>query len=144
MATRLSRLVYRSELADPISGFFMLRRELPEDTVRLMSGQGFEILLEILARRRGRCASRSCPTPSGSAATAKASATRVPAPRERGKTPLARIARKRQGQGLSRVFLSLGWSRRPMTSRAFLGGPRVLRTCRELAAVGLDRSVAGC
>jgi dolichol-phosphate mannosyltransferase len=49
MATRLSRLVYRSELADPMSGFFMLRRELLEDTVRRMSGQGFKILLDILA-----------------------------------------------------------------------------------------------
>jgi dolichol-phosphate mannosyltransferase len=49
MATRLSRLVYRSELADPMSGFFMLRRELLEDTVRRLSGQGFKILLDILA-----------------------------------------------------------------------------------------------
>ena len=49
MATRLSRLVYRSELADPMSGFFMLRRALLEDTVRRLSGQGFKILLDILA-----------------------------------------------------------------------------------------------
>jgi dolichol-phosphate mannosyltransferase len=49
VATRLSRLVYRSELADPMSGFFMLRRELLEETVRRLSGQGFKILLDILA-----------------------------------------------------------------------------------------------
>jgi dolichol-phosphate mannosyltransferase len=49
MATRLSRLVYRSQLADPMSGFFMMRRELLEGTVRRLSGQGFKILLDILA-----------------------------------------------------------------------------------------------
>jgi dolichol-phosphate mannosyltransferase len=49
MATRLGRLVYRSELADPMSGLFMLRRELLEHTVRRLSRQGFKLLLDILA-----------------------------------------------------------------------------------------------
>jgi dolichol-phosphate mannosyltransferase len=48
-AARLSGLVYRAVLADPMSGFLMLRRELLEDTVRQLSGQGFRILLNILA-----------------------------------------------------------------------------------------------
>jgi dolichol-phosphate mannosyltransferase len=48
-ATRLSRLITKIEIADPMSGFFMLRRELFEDAVHRLSGQGFKILLDLLA-----------------------------------------------------------------------------------------------
>ena len=48
-ATKLSRLVVRAELSDPMSGFFMVRRSSFEDTVRRLSGQGFKILLDIFA-----------------------------------------------------------------------------------------------
>jgi dolichol-phosphate mannosyltransferase len=44
VAARLSRIICKAEIADPMSGFFMLRRE-----VRRLSGQGFKILLDILA-----------------------------------------------------------------------------------------------
>ncbi len=49
MATKLSRIVCKIEIADPMSGFFMMRREIFERAVRGLSGQGFKILLDLLA-----------------------------------------------------------------------------------------------
>jgi dolichol-phosphate mannosyltransferase len=48
-ANRLSRMLCKVEIADPMSGFFMFRRPAFEDAVRNMSGQGFKILLDFLA-----------------------------------------------------------------------------------------------
>ena len=48
-AARLSRIICKAEIADPMSGFFMLRREVLEEALRHLSGQGFKILLDILA-----------------------------------------------------------------------------------------------
>jgi dolichol-phosphate mannosyltransferase len=48
-ATRLSRLICKAEIADPMSGFFMLRREVLEGALRRLSGEGFKLLLDILA-----------------------------------------------------------------------------------------------
>jgi dolichol-phosphate mannosyltransferase len=48
-AARLSRLICKAEIADPMSGFFMLRREVLEGALRRFSGQGFKILVDILA-----------------------------------------------------------------------------------------------
>jgi dolichol-phosphate mannosyltransferase len=48
-ATRLSRIICNAEIADPMSGFFMLRREVLEGALRRLSGQGFKILLDLLA-----------------------------------------------------------------------------------------------
>jgi dolichol-phosphate mannosyltransferase len=45
----LSRLVTRSGLTDPLSGFFMLRRTVAEEVVPRLNGQGFKILLDIFA-----------------------------------------------------------------------------------------------
>lgn len=49
LATRLSRPLIPPELTDPMSGFFMLRREVLERTMRRLSGIGFKILLDIFA-----------------------------------------------------------------------------------------------
>jgi dolichol-phosphate mannosyltransferase len=49
VAARLSRMICKAEIADPMSGFFMLRREVLEAALRRLSGQGFKILLDILA-----------------------------------------------------------------------------------------------
>jgi len=49
VAARLSRIICKAEIADPMSGFFMLRREVLEAALRRLSGQGFKILLDILA-----------------------------------------------------------------------------------------------
>jgi dolichol-phosphate mannosyltransferase len=48
-ANWLSRMVCRVEIADPMSGFFMLKRPVFDASVRKMSGQGFKILLDLLA-----------------------------------------------------------------------------------------------
>jgi dolichol-phosphate mannosyltransferase len=48
-ATWLSRVLCKVQIADPMSGFFMLRRPAFDAAVRQMSGQGFKILLDFLA-----------------------------------------------------------------------------------------------
>ena len=47
--TRLSRAICKTDITDPMSGFFMVRRETFEKAVRRLSGQGFKILLDFLA-----------------------------------------------------------------------------------------------
>jgi len=50
LATRLARSVLKAELRDPMSGFFMLRRDALLRSVRAgMSGVGFKILLDLFA-----------------------------------------------------------------------------------------------
>ena len=49
LATRVSGLVLKSPVSDPMSGFFMLRREVLDANVRRLSALGFKILLDILA-----------------------------------------------------------------------------------------------
>jgi dolichol-phosphate mannosyltransferase len=49
LATFVSRLVLKQPVSDPMSGFFMLRREVLDATVRGLSALGFKILLDILA-----------------------------------------------------------------------------------------------
>ena len=48
-ATRISRYFTRTELTDPMSGFFMIRREALMQRVRRLSGVGFKILLDLFA-----------------------------------------------------------------------------------------------
>jgi dolichol-phosphate mannosyltransferase len=48
-ATKLSRIVLRAPVTDPMSGFFMIRRDTFERAVRGLSALGFKILLDILA-----------------------------------------------------------------------------------------------
>jgi dolichol-phosphate mannosyltransferase len=49
IATKLGRLVVRADLSDPMSGFFMIRRDAFAETMRSLSGQGFKILLDLFA-----------------------------------------------------------------------------------------------
>jgi dolichol-phosphate mannosyltransferase len=49
LATRMGQLVLRTQVADPMSGFFMLRREVFDRAVRRLSAIGFKILLDIIA-----------------------------------------------------------------------------------------------
>lgn len=49
VATKMAHIVCRAKLSDPMSGFFMMTRELFEHVVRRLSGQGFKILLDICA-----------------------------------------------------------------------------------------------
>lgn len=48
-ATRLAQLVLRAELSDPVSGFFMARREVFEAAMRKLSGIGNKILIDLFA-----------------------------------------------------------------------------------------------
>ena len=52
IGTRLGQMVLQTHLTDPLSGFFMLRRELFEDAVHRMSGIGFKILLDLVSSLR--------------------------------------------------------------------------------------------
>jgi dolichol-phosphate mannosyltransferase len=49
LATKLSQLVLRAPVSDPMSGFFMLRRSTFDLAVRNLSAMGFKILLDIIA-----------------------------------------------------------------------------------------------
>src|SRR5258707_6114423 len=49
VAGRLSRLVVKADLTDPMSGFFMVERNAFSGAMRSLSGQGFKILLDLFA-----------------------------------------------------------------------------------------------
>ncbi len=53
LATTLARRVLKVEIADPMSGFFMIRRDRFEDLAPQLSTQGFKILLDVVASGRG-------------------------------------------------------------------------------------------
>lgn len=52
-ATTLARQVLKVEIADPMSGFFMIRRDRFEQLAPQLSTQGFKILLDVVATGRG-------------------------------------------------------------------------------------------
>lgn len=52
LATWGSRLVVGGQTSDPMSGFFMFRRDLLDEVVYDLSAQGYKILLDILASAR--------------------------------------------------------------------------------------------
>jgi dolichol-phosphate mannosyltransferase len=49
LATLLGATILRQPVSDPMSGFFMLRRDVLDETVRGLSALGFKILLDMLA-----------------------------------------------------------------------------------------------
>jgi dolichol-phosphate mannosyltransferase len=49
IATRLAQTILKAKLSDPVSGFFMARRETFEGAVRDLSGIGNKILVDIFA-----------------------------------------------------------------------------------------------
>jgi dolichol-phosphate mannosyltransferase len=49
LAGRLARIVLKTELSDPLSGFFMIERSAFAAAMRDLSGQGFKILVDIFA-----------------------------------------------------------------------------------------------
>ncbi len=61
MATRIEKAVLRTPLSDPMSGFFALRRQVFEETVRQMTGKGFKILLDIVLSSRRELRTREFP-----------------------------------------------------------------------------------
>jgi len=53
-ATTLAKRLLRVEVADPMSGFFMIRRDRFEQLAPKLSVQGFKILLDIVATAHGK------------------------------------------------------------------------------------------
>jgi dolichol-phosphate mannosyltransferase len=49
LATRLTNLLLRTNVSDPMSGFFMIRRDAVDDIAPKLSTGGFKLLLDILA-----------------------------------------------------------------------------------------------
>ncbi len=49
LATKLSKLVIKQDMTDPMSGFFMITRPAFEGAVRNLSGYGFKIMLDLFA-----------------------------------------------------------------------------------------------
>jgi dolichol-phosphate mannosyltransferase len=52
IATKLAHLLLKTELSDPMSGFFMLTRDAFDRSVRRLSNLGYKILLDILVSAR--------------------------------------------------------------------------------------------
>ena len=53
IGTRVAQSVLRVQTTDPMSGFFLLRREVFDQSVRRLSVQGYKILLDVLASHPG-------------------------------------------------------------------------------------------
>ncbi len=53
LATWLSRLVLKTDISDPVSGFFMARREVWERAGPKLSTEGFKVLFDIIASHPG-------------------------------------------------------------------------------------------
>src|SRR3984893_11455517 len=53
LATEVAKRVLRVKIADPMSGFFMIRRDRFEQLAPQLSTQGFKILLDLVATARG-------------------------------------------------------------------------------------------
>ncbi len=49
VATALAHAVLKAEVSDPVSGFFMIRREAVESVAGRLSDEGFKILFDIIA-----------------------------------------------------------------------------------------------
>ena len=52
LGARLSKFVCFADLSDPMSGFFIVRREFFEEVVHRLSGAGFKILVDLVASSR--------------------------------------------------------------------------------------------
>ncbi|HEV7881393.1 glycosyltransferase family 2 protein [Bradyrhizobium sp.] len=66
LATEVAKRVLRVEIADPMSGFFMIRRDRFEQLAPQLSTQGFKILLDIVATARGSLRIKEIPYSFGS------------------------------------------------------------------------------
>jgi dolichol-phosphate mannosyltransferase len=53
-ATAITRSMLGVEISDPMSGYFMVKREVVEDLAPQLSTQGFKILLDLVITARGR------------------------------------------------------------------------------------------
>jgi len=61
LATEVARRALKVEIADPMSGFFMIRRDRFEQLAPQLSTQGFKILLDIVATAQGELRTMEIP-----------------------------------------------------------------------------------
>ncbi len=66
LATEVAKRVLRVKIADPMSGFFMIRRDRFEQLAPQLSTQGFKILLDVVATARGDLRVKEIPYTFGS------------------------------------------------------------------------------
>src|SRR5712671_1614738 len=66
LATEVAKRVLRIKIADPMSGFFMIRSDRFEQLAPQLSTQGFKILLDIVATARGELRIKEIPYSFGS------------------------------------------------------------------------------
>src|ERR1700759_565337 len=66
LATEVAKRVLRVQIADPMSGFFMIRRECFEQVAPQLSTQGFKILLDVIASAQGELRIKEIPFTFGS------------------------------------------------------------------------------
>jgi dolichol-phosphate mannosyltransferase len=66
LATEVAKRVLKVEIADPMSGFFMIRRDRFEQLAPQLSIQGFKILLDIVATAQGKLRTIEVPFTFGS------------------------------------------------------------------------------
>ena len=66
LATEVAKRVLKVEIADPMSGFFMIRRDRFEQLAPQLSTQGFKILLDIVASAQGKLRTIEIPYTFGS------------------------------------------------------------------------------
>jgi dolichol-phosphate mannosyltransferase len=66
LATEVAKRVLRVQIADPMSGFFMIRRDRFEQLAPRLSTQGFKILLDIVATAGGELRVKEIPYTFGS------------------------------------------------------------------------------
>src|SRR5437899_11995678 len=66
LATEVAKRVLKVEIADPMSGFFMIRCDRFEQLAPQLSTQGFKILLDIVATARGELRVKEIPYRFGS------------------------------------------------------------------------------
>jgi dolichol-phosphate mannosyltransferase len=66
LATEVAKRVLQVKIADPMSGFFMIRRECFEQVAPQLSTQGFKILLDVVASAQGELRVKEIPFRFGS------------------------------------------------------------------------------
>ncbi|MCA6112259.1 glycosyltransferase [Bradyrhizobium cenepequi] len=65
-ATEIARRLLRIDIADPMSGFFAIRRDCFEELAPDLSTQGFKILLDVVATAQGKLRAMEIPYTFGS------------------------------------------------------------------------------
>src|SRR5690349_4451558 len=66
LATEVAKRTLKVEVADPMSGFFMIRRDRFEQLAPKLSTQGFKILLDVIATAQGKLRTIEIPYTFGS------------------------------------------------------------------------------